>query len=177
MAIKPTIYKFKITLADIERDHYNDLNLTVALHPSETPERMMARVLAFCMNDRENLAFTKGLSAVEEPDIWEKTLDDRLSLWIDVGEPSFDRMKKSSRLCPNVKVYSFNFKSDDWWSKQGEKVSELAVSAFQFHWKGIQEMAELIKRTMECSITVSDGVIYVSAANGECEVPWVELRS
>lgn len=176
MALKPTIYKFKITLADIEQNHYNDLNLTVALHPSETPERMMARVLAFCMNDRENLAFTRGLSAVEEPDIWEKTLDDRLSLWIDIGEPSFDRMKKSSRLCRVVKVYSFNFKSDGWWAKEETKAKELGISVFQFNWKGIQKLADLIKRTMEYSVTVSDGVIYVSTENGDCEVPWTTLN-
>ena len=177
MALKPTIYKFKITLADIEQDHYNDLNLTVALHPSETPERMMARVLSFCMNDRENLAFTKGLSAVEEPDIWKKTLDDRLSLWIDIGEPSFDRMKKASRLCREVKVYSFNFKSDGWWAKEGAKAQELGISVFQFHWKGIQELADMIKRTMDMSVTVSDGVIYVSAPTGECEVAWTTLQA
>ena len=83
MALKPTIFKIKIALSNIEANHYDNLNLTIAQHPSESLERMMARVLAFCMNARENLSFTKGLSAVEEPDIWERTLDDRLSLWID----------------------------------------------------------------------------------------------
>lgn len=177
MALKPTIYKFKITLADIDQDHYSDLSLTLALHPSETLERMMARVLAFCMNHRENLAFTKGLSAVEEPDIWERTLDDRIALWIDIGEPSFDRMKKATRLSPQVKVYSFNFKSDAWWAKEQQKAGDLAVSVVQFHWKEIQSLSGLVKRTMEFSVTVSDGVIYVSGATGECEVPWKVLQA
>ncbi len=88
MALKPTIYKMKITLSDLDRDYYDALSLTIARHPSETLERMMVRVLAFCINAQEGLAFTKGLCAVEEADIWARTLDDQISLWIDVGEPT-----------------------------------------------------------------------------------------
>lgn len=80
MAIKPTIYKLKIALAGSDRDYYDTLNLIIAQHPSETRERMMARVLAFCLNAQESLVFTKGLSAAEEPDIRARTLDDRLLL-------------------------------------------------------------------------------------------------
>lgn len=108
MALKPTIYKLKITLSDSDRNYYDTLNLTIAQHPSETLERMMARVLVFCLNAQEYLVFTKGLSAVEEPDIWARTLDGRISLWIDVGEPAVDRIRKATRLSPAVMVYSFN---------------------------------------------------------------------
>lgn len=69
MALKPTIYKFRIALTDMNRDHYDTLNLTVALHPSETEERMMARVLAYCLNAHPQLQFTKGISTANEPDI------------------------------------------------------------------------------------------------------------
>ena len=176
VALKPTIYKLKITLADIDRNHYDNLNLTLAQHPSETLERMMARVLAFCMNAQENLSFTKGLSSVEEPDIWARTLDDRISLWIDIGEPAFDRMKKAARLSPIVKVYSFNLKSDSWWDREQKKFEDVKVSVFQFQWKGIQALAGLVKRTIDLSVTASDGMIYVSSENGACEVPWIALQ-
>jgi uncharacterized protein YaeQ len=70
MALKPTIYKFTISLSDLNQDYFDTLQLTVALHPSETIERMMARVFAFCLHAHSNqddlLRFTKGLSAVEE---------------------------------------------------------------------------------------------------------------
>lgn len=177
VALKPTIYKLKITLADIDQNCYDSLNLTIAQHPSETLERMMARVLAFCMNAKAPLSFTKGLSSVEEPDIWAHTLDNRISLWIDIGEPTFDRIKKAVRLSPRVKVYSFNLKSDSWWAKEQEKFNDLKVSVFQFHWKSIQALTELVKRTMNFSVTISDGMVYVSAENGDCEVPWVPLQS
>ena len=177
MALKPTIYKIKISLSDIDANHYDNLDLTIAQHPSESRERMMARVLAFCMNARENVSFTKGLSAVEEPDIWARTLEDQLSLWIDMGEPAFDRIKKASRLSPAVKVYSFNLKSDSWWAKEQEKFKDLKVSVFQLDWKNIQALAALVQRTMDLSITISDYIVYVSTKNGECEVSCLTLQS
>ena len=75
MALKPTIYKFKIALTDLNRNYYDTLNLTIAQHPSETLERMMVRMLAFCINAQESLSLTKGLSTVEEPDLWAHTPD------------------------------------------------------------------------------------------------------
>ncbi|MCK4840102.1 MAG: YaeQ family protein [Desulfobulbaceae bacterium] len=177
MALKPTIYKLKITLSDTDRNYYDTLNLTIAQHPSETPERMMARVLVFCLNAQEYLVFTKGLSAVEEPDIWARTLDGRISLWIDVGEPAVDRIRKATRLSPAVKVYSFNSKSDTWWAQERAKFNELPVAVLQFPWAGIQALAALVKRTMDLSVTVTGDTAYVAAENGECEVALVSLQS
>jgi len=176
VAIKPKIYKSRITLSDIDRDYYDTLNLTIAQHPSETLERMMVRVLAFCINAQEHLAFTKGLCAVDEPDIWVRTLDDRLALWIDVGEPAVDRIKKATRLSPAVKVYSFNSKSDVWWSQGRARFNELPVSVFQFQWTSIQALADLVQRTMDISITITGDSAYVAAESGECEVSWVPLQ-
>lgn len=132
MALKPKIYKSRITLSDIDRDYYDALNLTIARHPSETHERMMARVLAFCINARESPAFTRGLCAVDEPDLWVRGPDDRIALWVDVGEPAVDRIKKATRLCPVVKVYSFNSKSDVWWRQGRAAFGALPVSIFRF---------------------------------------------
>ena len=176
MALKPTIYKFKITLADTDRNYYDTLNLTIAQHPSETLERMMARVLAFCLNAQEYLVFTKGLCAVEEPDIRACTLDDRILLWIDVGEPTVERVKKASRLAQTVKVYSFNSKSDTWWDQGQAKFNELPASFFQFPWESIQDLARLVKRTMTFSMTITGDTAYVAAENGECEVCWRSLQ-
>ncbi|MCP4114328.1 MAG: YaeQ family protein [Desulfobacteraceae bacterium] len=177
MALKPTIYKLKVTLSDIDRGYYDTLSLTVAQHPSETLERMMARVLAFCINAREHLSFTKGLSAVEEPDIWARTLDDRISLWIDVGEPALERIKKATRLSPAVKVYTFNSKSDAWWAQGRAKIGELPVAVYQFPWGSIQALAALVNRTMDMSVTISDDTAYVSTGAGECEVSWGALQT
>lgn len=176
MALKPTIYKSKIALTDLSRDYYDTLNLTIAQHPSETLERMMARMLVFCINAQDNLSFAKGLNVAEEPDIWAHTLDNQISLWIDVGEPAFDRIKKASRIASTVKVYSFNSKSDIWWKQEQEKFSALTVSVFRLQWENVQSLALLVQRTMDLSVTITENSAYIAAERGECEVSWSPLH-
>ena len=176
MAIKPTIYKLQIAISDFNRDYYDSVNLTVALHPSETLERMMVRIVAYCLNAQENITFTKGLSNVEEPDIWVKTLDDLLILWIEVGEPSPDRIKKSSRLAPEVKIYSFNSKSDTWWKQSKDKVGQFKnVLFYQFDWQQTQILATFVERSMDWSLSISGDTVYIADENQECELVIKEL--
>ncbi len=177
MALKPTIYKFNISLSDLNRDYYDTLQLTVAQHPSESHERMMARVLAFCLNAQESLIFTKGLSEPDEPDIWLHTLDDQLALWIDIGEPAVDRIKKATRIAKEVKVYSFNSKSDVWWQQNQNKFAMLSASVIQFDSQDISALANLVARTMTCSITVTGDSAFVATESGECEVNWRSLQA
>lgn len=177
MALKPTIYKMRISLSDLERDYYDNLNLTIALHPSETLERMMARVLAFCIHAQAQPVFTKGLSTAEEPDVWAKSMDDHIDLWIDVGEPAAERIKKASRIARKVCVYSFNSKSDSWWAQNHDKFKSLKVSVYQFPWENIQSLAALAQRTMDMSVTLSGNTAYIAAVDGEAEVPWVQLKA
>lgn len=177
MAVKPTIYKCKIALSDLNRNYYDSLNLTIAQHPSETLERMMVRVLAFCINAQEYLEFTKGLSAVDEPELWVRTLDGQLSLWIDVGEPTVDRVKKATRLAQTVKIYCFNTKSDVWWDQGRAQFNGLNASIFRFEWKSIQSLTALVQRTMDLSVTITGDSAYVAAESGECEVAWVVLQA
>lgn len=176
MALKPTIYKFKIALTDLNRNHYDTLNLTVAQHPSETLERMMVRMLAFCLNAQETLMLTKGLSTAEEPDLWAHTLDGQIALWIDIGEPAPDRIKKATRIAQMVKVYSFNSKSNVWWMQEQTKLSPLTVSIVQFPWPDIQALAKLVQRTMDFSVTITEESAFVATESGECELNWIILK-
>ena len=176
MAIKPTIFKFRISLSDLNRNHYTTLNLTVAQHPSENTERMMVRVLTYCINAQEFLTFSKGLSNVEEPDIWAKTLDEQISLWIDIGEPTVDRIKKAGHIAHEVKVYSFNTKSDVWWDQDANKFNQLNAEFFRFEWADILTLAKLVERTMDFSVTITGNSAYIATQLGECEIPWQELN-
>lgn len=177
MAIKPTIYKLRIALSDLERNYYDTLSLTVALHPSETPQRMMARVLAFCLNAQPGLVFTKGLSAIEEPDIWVRSMDEQTELWIDVGEPAYDRLKKASRQADETKVYSFNTKSDVWWEQNKHKFSQLKLGVTRFESAQINALSELIERTMDWSVTITGQSAYIASGTAETEVVWTSLQS
>jgi len=176
VALKPTIYKFRISLSDLNRDYYNTLNLTVAQHPSETVERMMVRVLAFCLNAQEHLVFTKGLSEIDEPDIWVRSLDDQTLLWVDVGEPAADRIKKNCRLSQEVKIYCFNSKADVWWSQIENKINQLSASIYKFDWENIQALAAMVKRTMDVSVSITGNSIYVATESGECEINYITLK-
>lgn len=175
MAIKPTIYKFRISLSDLNRDYYDTLNLVLAQHPSESIERMMVRVLAYSINAQEYLEFTRGLSSIEEPDIWAKSLDEQILLWIDTGEPSTDRIKKACRQSKQVKVYSFNTKSDVWWNQGRSKLNLLNAEYYRFNWQEIQQLASLVQRTMDLSLTITENSAYFATESGECEVTWDKL--
>jgi len=170
VALKPKIYKLKLNVSDLNRHYYDTFNLTLAQHPSETPERMIVRVVAFALNAQEFLAFTRGLSAIEEPDLWAKTLDDQISLWIDIGEPTVDRVKKSTRLAHAVHVYSFNTKSDVWWNQNQDAFKALKASLYRLEWSQIQALAKLIQRSMDWSVTLSGDSAYFSTESGEAEI-------
>tara|TARA_R110002073_G_scaffold282125_2_gene446350 strand:- start:1098 stop:1730 length:633 start_codon:yes stop_codon:yes gene_type:complete len=176
VAIKPTIYKLKISLSDLNRDIYDSLNLTIARHPSETMERMMVRVLAFCLNTREQLLFCKGLSDTEEPDLWAHSLDGNLELWIDVGEPAADRVKKSSRVADQMRVYCFNNKAPTWWQQNRDQLSQLTVDIYRFEWEQVQALAAISDRGMDFSITLSGDSVYVASELGECELKLETLQ-
>jgi len=178
VALKTTVFKFNIALSDINRNIFDSLNLTVARHPSETDERMLARVLAFCINSEEHLKFCRGLSASDEPDLWLRTLDDRIEQWIDVGEPDAERIRKASRISSAVKVYSFNARtrSDVWWQKTRENIKSINISVYRFDWPDMQAVAQQIQRTMSLSVMISGDSLYISTEQGEFEVHLVTLQ-
>ncbi len=176
MALSSTIYKFTIALSDLDRHYYDTLNLTVAQHPSESLERVMARVLAYCLHAEEFLAFTKGLSTPETPDIWAKSLDGQISVWIEMGEPAADKLKKASRVAEEVWVYSFNSKSTVWWQQEQAKIAPLAVRVRQFSWPEIVALAALVERTMAFSVTISGDSAFIATGQGECELSWQALK-
>ncbi len=95
MAQKATIYKVELSVSDMDRHYYETHKLTVAKHPSETDERLMARILAFALNAHEQLEMTKGLSADDEPDIWQKSLSGELELWVALGLPGEKIVRQS----------------------------------------------------------------------------------
>lgn len=181
MALKPTIYKFKIALSDLNNNYYDTLNLTVAQHPSETAERMMVRVMAFCLHSYQNpenlMVFTKGLSSIEEPDIWLRGLDDQLHMWLDVGEPSFDRIKKACRLAKQTIIYTFNSKSDVWWKQSQAQFSTLPIEVYQLEWQEMQTLSQHLSRTMDFSITLTGESAYVALKTIQAEVNWRVLQS
>ncbi|WP_194436438.1 YaeQ family protein [Vibrio fluminensis] len=177
MALKPTIYKFRIALSDTNRDYYDSLACTIALHPSETVSRMMARMMAYCLNAAPELVFTKGLSTIEEPDLWQKSLDGTIEHWIEVGEPSVDRVKKASRLANKVDIYTFNSKSDVWWNQSKSKLAAFNANIHQFDADSIEALAANVQRGMDLSVMITGNSLFVDSSDGSAEVVWETLQS
>ena len=162
MALKPTIYKAQVELADSDRNCYESLSLTIALHPSETLERMATRLMAYCLNAARGLEFTRGLSTSDEPDIWRHSDGGELEQWIEVGQPEEPRLRKACGRAGSVKVYAFGKSADTWWKLNGESIAALPkLEAWQFAWDEVQALAGLMDRTMQLNVSVVGGVIYV----------------
>ena len=177
MALKPTIYKFRIDISDMNNDYYNSHKLTIALHPSEKPQRMLARVLAYCLNATSDLEFTKGLSTIEEPDLWHIADDQSITHWIEIGEPDVDRIKKATRLSKQVKVYSYNTKASVWWEKVSGKFSMLPVSVESFDYDSIDTICQHLDRGASLSVMITGTSIFVDINDQHIEVTVRDLQS
>ena len=163
MALKATIFKAELQIADMDRHYYGDHVLTIARHPSETDERMMVRLLAFALQARENLSFGRGLSSEDEPDLWEKDLTGSILRWIDVGLPDERRMRRASGRAPLVCVYAYGGRAVDlWWRQVGEQVERCEnLVVWNLPLAGTQSLAGLASRTMALQCTIQEGQVWL----------------
>lgn len=164
MAIKATIYKANINIADMDRGYYEELNLTIARHPSETDERMMVRIFAFAMHAAEGLKFTEGIAAKEdEPDIWLKNLMGDIDLWIDVGLPDEKKIKKACNRSEKVYVYPYAGRNLQlWWQPMAARLSKHKnLNVVALPQEATKALAKLAQRTMTLHLNVQDGQIWI----------------
>lgn len=159
MALKATIYKASLGIADMDRSYYADHALTLAQHPSETDERMMVRLLAFALNASDNLAFTRGLSTDDEPELWEKDLTGQIELWIELGLPEEDRIRKACNRASQVIVYAYGGRQAAiWWDKHRNKLERYNnLTVINLPEEATAELPTLMERTMNLQITIQDG--------------------
>ncbi|MGR0279644.1 YaeQ family protein [Marinomonas dokdonensis] len=174
MAIKATVYKASVQVSDMDRHHYQGYDLTLALHPSETQERMMVRLAAFALladekEGEEQLAFTKGISTEDEPDLWQKNYSDEVLLWVELGQPDEKRLRKACGRAQQVIVVNYNDKSDIWWQQNQGKNSRFDnLRVLQFAESQVVLLAELCARSMQLNVTIQDGEMWISSERGEC---------
>ncbi len=163
MALKATIYKADLQIADMDRHYYADHALTIARHPSETDERMMVRLLAYALYAQEGMALTRGLFEVDEPDLWVKDLTGEIKLWIDLGQPDEDRMRKACNRADRVIVICYSHSCPVWWKQVADKLSRLHnLTVLQLPSETAQALADLAERTMALQCMVQDGDIWLN---------------
>lgn len=177
MALKATIFKAELQIADMDRHYYGDHALTIARHPSETDERMMVRVLAFALHAHEALSFGKGLSTDDEPDLWQKDLTGAIDLWIDVGQPDEKRILKACGRAAQVVVYSYSSNSGIWWNQAGSKLDRARnLSVMNIPSATSLELAKLAQRTMQLHCTIQDGQVWLSGGDQTVQIDLAALK-
>lgn len=176
MALQATPYKVNLALSDVDRGVYESIRMTVARHPSETEQRLCARVLAYGLWYEERLAFGRGLSDVDEPALWHKSLDDRILHWIEVGQPDAERLTWCSRRAERVSLLAYG-NTRVWASKLLPAVAGLKnLSIAVLPVEPLDMLAAELPRTLEWGMMITDGVIYLSDAGRQLELPleWLQ---
>lgn len=180
MALKSTIYKAELQIADMDRHYYADHALTIARHPSETDERMMVRLVAFALNAGERLEFCKGLSDTDEPDLWQKDLTGAIETWIEVGQPDERRIAKAVGRSDEVIVIAYGGRTSEiWWQGVRGKIERFANVRVLSLADGVGDaLARLAERSMRLQVTVQDGAAWVSSAQTDpVAVEWTMLKA
>jgi uncharacterized protein YaeQ len=163
MALKATIYKADLQIADMDRNYYQDQALTLARHPSETDERMMIRLLAFAIHADEALTFTKGLFDTDEPDLWKKDLTGAIELWIEVGQPDEKRLMKACGRAAKVIVYSYSATSHIWYKQIANKLERARnLTVINIPAEASAALEKLAQRNMQLQCTIQDGQIWLT---------------
>ncbi len=177
MAIKATIHKASLQIADMDRHYYADHQLTLALHPSETEERMMVRLVAFALYADESLLFGKGISADDEPDLWQKDLTGAIGRWIEVGLPDERIIRRASGRAGQVVVISYGRSADIWWNENRNKLSRLEnLTVLKLPTEATHALSELATRNMQLQCTIQEGGLMVTCESGVIQFEPVVLQ-
>lgn len=176
MALRATIYKADLQIADMDRHVYGDHALTIACHPSETEERMMVRVLAYALHAQEGIAFTRGLSEVDEPDVWAKNLAGEITLWIDLGQPDEARIRRACSRAEQVVVLCYSSSCEVWWKQIASKLTRLSnLRVLQLSADTSRALAALAERSMRLQCMVQDGEIWINTETQSVAVKLIQL--
>ncbi len=172
MALSATIYNFTVRLADADRGVYESLELKVARHPSEAEEHLVTRVLAYCLEYTEGLAFSRGLSDPDVPALAVRDLTGVLRAWIDIGAPDAARLHKASKAAPRVAVYTH--KAPQLLRQiEGERIHRAeTLEVYDLDRELIAGLVRRLQRRMDFDLSVTGAHLFVSidgeTLSGEC---------
>jgi uncharacterized protein YaeQ len=162
MAAGAVIHTFAVQLADVDRGVYEDLALRVARHPSETDAFMMTRVLAYCLELEDGIAFSEGISTTDEPAVVVRDLTGRLVAWIEVGAPDADRLHHGSKRADRTAVYTHRdpLKVRAAWSgKRIHRAEDIALYSFD---PGFVDAAvAVLERRNDMVLSVTERRLYL----------------
>ena len=163
MALGAVVYVFAVQLSHVDRGVYASLDLRVARHPSESEEFLCARVLAFCLEYREGLAFSKGLAEPDQPALEVRDLTGTLQAWIDVGTPDAARLHRASKAAGRVAVYSHQGAERYWASLAGGRIHHAAsLELYGLDRALVAALVARLERRMVFDLSVTDAMLYLT---------------
>ena len=171
MALTATIYNFAIELADVDRGVYETLAIKVAQHPSETEERLVTRVLAYCLEYTDGIAFSRGgISDPDEPAITVRDLTGSIQSWIEVGAPDAARLHKASKASPKVSVYIEKAPVIYLRQLAGERIHRAeSIIISSIDRAVIDELVAQLDRRMTFSLSVTDSHLFIAVGRGSVD--------
>jgi uncharacterized protein YaeQ len=160
LALKSKVFKAELQVSDFGRDYYETHALTLAQHPSETDERLMVRVLAFALHADSALEHGRGLSS-DEPDLWRRDLTGQIELWIEIGQPDEQSVRRACGRAKEVFVYTYSGNSAQaWWSKAGDSLQRCGnLSVIDIAPTSSKALAALAQRGMQLQCFIQDGEV------------------
>ena len=186
MALKSTIFKANLSIADIDHGYYADYNLTLARHPSEIDERMMVRLVALALHAHElqtrcngdaTLAFGAGLSDADDPDVHLTDYTGAKRLWIEVGQPDERALTKACNKSEAVATYAFGPTAEVWWKGIETKLTRLdKLSVWRLPHSAVVELTALAERSMQLQATIQEGHLLLSSGLGTVEIEPLRWR-
>ena len=179
MALKSTVYKAELQIADLDRNYYADHSLTLARHPSETEERLMVRILAFALYADADLTFGRGLCVDDEPDLWRRDPTGAIQLWLDVGLPDEKWVRKACNRAGHTVILSYGGRpADVWWQQNRDKLARLPeLDILNLAEADSQALAGLAQRSMRLQCTVQDGQVLITDGKTSLHVEPIVLYS
>jgi uncharacterized protein YaeQ len=163
VALSATIHHFDIGLSDVDRNVYETLALKVARHPSEAQDYLVARVLAYCLEYTEGIAFSRGLSDPDEPPIAVRDLTGTLRAWIEIGAPDAARLHKASKAAPRVALYTHKDPAQLQRRLAGERIHRAAdLELYAFDSELIAGLAARLERRMAFDLSITDRHLFLS---------------
>lgn len=177
MALTATVYNLHVDLVDTDRNVYESLDLRVARHPSETAEYMLTRVLAYCLEYREGIEMTEGVSSGDEPAVLVRDLTGRVTAWIEVGMPAAGRLHRASKLAGRVAVYTHRDVRQLLSQLSGEKIHRAEeIPVYSLDRAAIEEIAARIERRTTLTLSVADREISLVSGDRMFSLPIAEHR-
>jgi uncharacterized protein YaeQ len=177
MALKATVYKVWLHVADVDRGYYDEHALTLARHPSETEQRLMVRLLAFALFAARGLEFGRGLSTDDEPDLWERDDSGEIRHWIEVGLPDERRLRRAAGRARRVTVVAYGQRAVDvWWRKQRRALADIpTLTVLALDDAHASALAGLAARNLAVQCTIQDGQVLLTTANASVGIEPVSL--